>query len=250
MNSRQYKRKQRRNRFGRRNRSERSLYEKRIRCYIHAGIMILAVLFVFFFGRKLLGLFGCSGRALNLNGEGYHISEKELTGKEPEIDVQLLDINEYSRPGTPSDPITGIVIHYTANPGSTAQQNRNYFNGLKDSKETQASSHFIVGLKGEIVQCVPSWEIAYASNERNHDTVSIECCHPDESGKFTEETYASVVRLTAWLCTKFGLTEQDVIRHYDVTGKNCPKYLVEHEKVWEAFREDVKIAISNTTEQR
>ena len=107
-----------------------------------------------------------------------------------------------------------------------------------------------MGLKGEIVQCVPSWEIAYASNERNHDTVSIECCHPDESGKFTEETYASVVRLTAWLCTKFGLTEQDVIRHYDVTGKNCPKYLVEHEKVWEAFREDVKSAISNTTEQR
>ena len=198
----------------------------------------------------MLGLFGCSWKVLDLNREGYHISEKELTGEEPEIDVQLLDINEYSRPGTPSDAITGIVIHYTANPGSTAQQNRNYFNGLKDSKETQASSHFIVGLKGEIVQCVPSWEIAYASNERNHDTVSIECCHPDDSGKFTEETYASVVRLTAWLCTKFGLTEQDVIRHYDVTGKNCPKYFVEHEKVWEAFREDVKTAISNTTEQQ
>ena len=128
MNSRQYKRKQRRNRFGRRNRSERSLYERRIRCYIHAGIIILAVLFVFFLGRKLLGLFGCSWKVLDLNREGYHISEKELTGEEPEIDVQLLDINEYSRPGTPSDAITGIVIHYTANPGSTAQQNRNYFN--------------------------------------------------------------------------------------------------------------------------
>lgn len=117
----------------------------------------------------------------------------DVDASQPDIDVQLLDINEYSRPGIESDPITGIVIHYTANPGSTAQQNRNYFNGLKDSHETSVSSHFVVGLEGEIIQCVPTWEIAYASNERNHDTVSIECCHPDETGKFNDETYKSVV---------------------------------------------------------
>ena len=60
--------------------------------------------------------------------------------------------------------------------------------GLKDSHATEASSNFIVGLEGEIVQCVPTWEVAYASNNRNIDTVSIECCHPDESGKFKKET--------------------------------------------------------------
>ncbi|RKQ29185.1 N-acetylmuramoyl-L-alanine amidase [Mediterraneibacter sp. gm002] len=167
----------------------------------------------------------------------------DVDASQPDIDVQLLDINEYSRPGIESDSITGIVIHYTANPGSTAQQNRNYFNGLKDSHETSVSSHFVVGLEGEIIQCVPTWEIAYASNERNHDTVSIECCHPDETGKFNDETYKSVVQLTAFLCEKYGLTQENVIRHYDVTGKICPKYFVEHEDAWQTFKEDVEAAL-------
>ena len=62
----------------------------------------------------------------------------------PPFDVELLDINEYSRPGIPLEEIKGIVIHYTANPGSTAQNNRDYFEGLKDSHETKVSSHFVV----------------------------------------------------------------------------------------------------------
>ena len=162
-----------------------------------------------------------------------------MDASRPEIDVQLLDINEYSRPEIESDGITGIVIHYTANPGSTAQENRDYFEGLKDTHETSASSNFVVGLEGEIIQCVPTWEVAYASNERNKDTISIECCHPDETGKFTEETYQSMVQLTAWLCRKYSLTADTVIRHYDVTGKMCPKYYVEHEDAWLVFKQDL-----------
>lgn len=168
----------------------------------------------------------------------------DVDASRPEIDVQLLDINEYSRPGIESDGITGIVIHYTANPGSTAQENRDYFEGLKDSHETSASSNFVVGLEGEIIQCVPTWEVAYASNERNKDTISIECCHPDETGKFTEETYQSMVQLTAWLYRKYSLTADTVIRHYDVTGKNCPKYFVENEEAWANFKEDVANALA------
>lgn len=158
---------------------------------------------------------------------------------EPNIDVQLLSINEYSRPGIETDTIRGVVIHYTANLGSTAQQNRDYFENLKDTHLTKASSNFIVGLEGEIIQCVPESEIAYASNSRNSDTISIECCHPDEDGKFTEETYRSAVELTAFLCSKFSLTEKEVIRHYDVTGKDCPRYFVAHEAEWEKFKSDV-----------
>lgn len=157
----------------------------------------------------------------------------------PPFQVDLLDINEYSRPGIPLEQINGIVIHYTANPGSTAQNNRDYFEGLKDSHETKVSSHFVVGIEGEIVQCIPSSEIAYASNSRNSDTLSIECCHTDETGKFTEATYTSLVRLTGWLCYRFDLTSEDVIRHYDVTGKLCPKYYVDHPEDWEQFKEDV-----------
>ena len=175
------------------------------------------------------------------HGSGY----VEADASEPELDVQLLDINPYSRPGIQIGKVTGIVIHYTANPGSTAQENRNYFNSLQYTCETSASSNFIVGLDGEVIQCVPTWEVAYASNDRNYDTVSVEVCHPDESGKFTDATYGSLVQLTAWLCVKFNLTSDDVIRHYDVTGKNCPKYFVEHEDAWETFKENVSLAIAS-----
>ena len=198
--------------------------------YIKWGLLILAVLTL------VLAV-----RSFTSHGSKY----VDVDASEPDIDVQLLDVNPYSRPGIESDGITGIVIHYTANPGSTAQDNRDYFNGLQYSQETSASSNFVVGLDGEIIQCVPTWEVAYASNDRNYDTVSIEVCHPDESGKFTDETYRSLVQLTAWLCVKFDLTADDVIRHYDVTGKNCPKYFVENEEAWTAFKENVSLAITS-----
>ena len=159
------------------------------------------------------------------------------------IDVQLLDENPYSRPGTPLERINDIVVHYTANPGTTAQQNRNYFNSLAQQNgesATSVSSHFIIGLDGEIIQCIPLSEISYASNDRNFDTVSIECCHPEADGKFTDATYQSLIRLCAWLEKELKLKEGSIIRHYDVTGKLCPLYFVEHESKWNQFKEDVK----------
>ena len=101
-----------------------------------------------------------------------------------------------------------------------------------------------MGLEGEVIQCVPLTEVAYASNTRNGDTVSIEVCHPDETGEFSPVTYDRAVELTAWLCVQFKLDpETGVIRHYDVTGKECPRYYVEHPEAWDAFRADVSAAI-------
>ena len=163
----------------------------------------------------------------------------EIDKNKPDLDVELLTVNPYSRPGTALEKVNGIVIHYTANPGATAIANRNYFENLKDTHTTKASSHFVVGLEGEIVQCIPTAEIAYASNDRNSDTISIECCYKNEDGSFEQATYDSVIKLTAWLCAKFGLTSENVIRHYDVTGKLCPLYYVEHEEAWTQFKKDV-----------
>ena len=165
---------------------------------------------------------------------------REVTEMErPPLDVQLLTVNEYSRPGITLEAVNGIVIHYTANPGTSALDNRNYFENLKTSHTTKASSHFIIGLEGEIVQCIPCNEIAYASNNRNSDTIAIECCIPDDTGKFNDSTYQSLIQLTTWLIGRYDLGIEDVIRHYDVTGKNCPKYFVEHESAWEDFHDDL-----------
>lgn len=166
--------------------------------------------------------------------------QQKVIAQAPDYQVELLTPNPYSRPQTALEKINGIVIHYTANPGTTAKQNRSYFEGLKDKKTTKASSHFVVGMEGEIVQCIPSTEMSYASNERNNDTLSIECCHKDETGQFTQETYDSLVELTAWLCGKFNLPVDSVIRHYDVTGKECPIYYVKNEDAWERFKKDVQ----------
>lgn len=156
----------------------------------------------------------------------------------------LLVPNEYSRPQTPLEHIRGVVVHYTANPGTDAKANRDYFNSLSETNQTRdkriyASSHYVIGLDGTIIQCIPLNEISYASNERNEDTVSIECCHPDKGGKFTDQTYNSLVNLVAWLCESYDISKDDIIRHYDITGKMCPKYYVNHKKAWNKFKEDV-----------
>lgn len=158
------------------------------------------------------------------------------------VEKDYLTVNEFSRPGTPLEKIDGVVIHYVGNPGTSAQANRNYFESLSAGTDgVYASSHFIVGLEGEVVQCIPLTEIAYASNSRNDDTVAIEVCHPDETGEFSAVTYDRLVELTAWLCTTFHLDPgEDVIRHYDVSGKLCPLYYVENPEAWEGFLQDVE----------
>ncbi len=166
------------------------------------------------------------------------------------VEQDYLTVNAWSRPGTELEKINGVVIHYVGNPGTTAHANRNYFESLSSGQEgTYASSHFIVGLEGEVIQCIPLTEIAYASNTRNEDTVSIEVCHPDETGEYSSVTYDRTVELTAWLCVQFRLDpETDVIRHYDVTGKECPRYYVEHPEAWDAFRADVAEAVARLKE--
>lgn len=206
------------------------------------GMLLFAFFLGFFMGR------GC-GKEKEQQPMGNYSMNIPLTvadGSEMKlpdwVEEQYIRINPYSRPGEAVSKVNAVVIHYIGNPGTTAQQNRDYFDELADSGETSMSSNFVVGLEGEILACVPPGEVAYASNDRNHDTISIETCHPDESGEFSEITYQSLVRLTSWLCKEYDLDpgEGGVIRHYDITGKHCPKDYVENPEHWESFLEDVQ----------
>ncbi len=170
------------------------------------------------------------------------------------FEVDLLDISKYSRPGIPLKQVNGVVVHYTANPGTDAKDNRNYFNNLEANNKANgtnrfASAHFVIGLEGNIVQCIPLAEMAYASNGRNTDTVAIECCHPKEDGKFTKATYDALLETLTYLCIRFDLDpKKDVIRHYDVTGKLCPKYYVEKPDKWEELLADLEKRVQITKE--
>ena len=60
----------------------------------------------------------------------------------------------------------------------------------------------------------------------------------------TTRRLESLEQLVAWLCETFSLDpDADVIRHYDVTGKICPKYYVENEDAWLSFKQDVSTRI-------
>ncbi len=150
-----------------------------------------------------------------------------------------------NRPCEKREKTTAIAVHYIGNPGTTADANRNYF----QNNNNDVSSNFIIGLDGEILCCIPDEEVAWCTCQANSWSVSVECCHPDSTGKFNDRTYQSLVELCAYLCRKYGLDENDIIRHYDVTGKVCPKSFVPESKggtddnsnsAWKKFKADVK----------
>ena len=205
---------------------------------------------------SIIGIIVVAEKILEKNNTGIkeiidNIAQKEETTTEDpfllsdEVIKNYLTPNEYSRPGKELKEVNAIVVHYVGNPGTTAAQNRSYFENLKDTHATSASSHYIIGMEGEIIQCVPLNEISYASNNRNKDTIAIECCHQDETGQFTTATYKSLVKLVAALCRTYDLDpETGIIRHYDVTGKYCPLYYVNHEDEWYGFKLDVKAELA------
>lgn len=164
------------------------------------------------------------------------------------IEERLLSINSYSRSGEKQGIIKNIVVHWVGNAGSSALGNRNYFESLATSHKTYASSHYIIGLNGEIIRCIPENEVAFHSGSysMNRKSIGIEDCHPDWDGKFNDNTYNSLVELCADICRRYNLSINAIIRHYDVTGKSCPKYYVENPTAWNQFKTDVANKIGQT----
>lgn len=166
-----------------------------------------------------------------------------------EIQKMLLTPNTWSRPQK-QITVKKVVVHYTGNPKSTAKNNRDYFNNAPYHKR-YISAHYVVGLKGEIIQCVPENEIAYCSNQANAYSISIETCHPDKTGKFNAVTEQALIELVADICKRYKLNPQtDVIRHYDVNGKHCPLYYVNNPSAWTSFKNRVELALKPQQEKR
>lgn len=171
------------------------------------------------------------------------VMKKNIDERKPLLTEDFLTVNEYSRPGEPLPEVKNIFVHYTANPNTTAQQNRSYFQSLMSTHITSASAHFIIGYDGDIIQCLPLDEIGYAVMGRNYDSISIECCYLAENGEFTEATNESLIKLLVWLLDRYELDTEDILRHYDEGGKACPKYYVENVDEWEKLKRDVKKAL-------
>ena len=151
------------------------------------------------------------------------------------IQQRLLTPNPYSRPQKPLSKVRGVVIHWTANEGkgANAEANRRFFENRKLGKTGYGSAHYIVDDK-EIIQCIPDNEIAYHVGATEYKTtrfgsypnaslLGIEMC-VNADGNF-KVVYEQTVQLAAMLIKKYGLNpDTDLVRHYDITGKNCPAF--------------------------
>lgn len=174
--------------------------------------------------------------------------------------LNLIPVNNYSRPGIKLKQITGIVVHWTGNAGTQARQNLIYLKKLAlqnpndDIVDRYASCHFIVDAF-EIIQCIPLNEMAYHCGAYeykpniqekigmypNAHTIGVETCHPDNEGQFTPATIERLIQLVAKLLIQFNLRIYNVYRHYDVTGKFCPKYYVKNKEIWNDLLNLIKI---------
>lgn len=173
-----------------------------------------------------------------------------------EIRERLMSIDPRGRSGDPLPLLNGIVIHWVANPGATPDQIYRYF----ESTTRYASAHYCIGIDGEILRLIPEDEVAWhagpssltslAVNQSlgglpNWRTIGIELCHPDWTGKFTDKTLEAAISLTADIGHRNNVdVMKNLLRHYDCTGKHCPKWFVDHPEAWRDFRDDVSIAMA------
>lgn len=153
----------------------------------------------------------------------------------PTMIEKFHSISKYHRPGTKRSKTTKITIHYTGKAEVPALNTWKYFN----NNNVYASSHYIVGLEGEIYYAVPMNEIAYTSNDANSYSIGIECATTGKDDHYSDKEYTSLVHLCAWLCDYYKLDpKKDIIRHYDVTKKLCPRYFVNNKDKFEQFKLD------------
>ena len=165
-----------------------------------------------------------------------------------EIKIKTANRSNYGGKRSNAD-IKYIVIHYTANDGDTDEGNGNYFanNIVGDS------AHYFVD-DDSITRSVPDDYIAWAVGGSkykytkggtfygkctNANSISIELCDTKKNGvyDFTEVTMKNAADLVKLLMKKYTVPFERVIRHYDVTGKVCPKPFVDDEKAWKEFKE-------------
>lgn len=136
-----------------------------------------------------------------------------------------------------TQPVEYIVVHYTANSGDTAQNNLDYFARTK----TGTSAHYFVD-ENEVCQSVQDTDVAWHCGSknprhpycRNANSIGVEMCN--SVGSVPEAVRARTAAFVRELMDKYGVPVENVLRHYDVTGKRCPAPWVDNPAEWMEFK--------------
>ena len=136
-----------------------------------------------------------------------------------------------------------ITIHSTANPKSTAINERNWL--VNPSNTRNASWHIAVDDK-ECVEAIPLNEQAYhsGSSKGNNSSIGIEIC---ESGN-RKQTIQNAIELVAKMLHERNWNISNLRRHFDWSGKNCPNIMSANNWAdWHKFKADVKKELDKLT---
>jgi len=194
-----------------------------------AGVRVdvLAAILIHFGARDILNLDG-GGSSAMLKLEAV---SKLILNKPIPYNVMHIPIVAQTRPGTKVE-MSSITIHNTANPTSTAINERNW---LINPSNTRIASWNIAVDDKMAVEAIPIDEIAYHAGNAlgNRTSIGIEVC---ESGD-QDKTWDNAVRLIASMLDERGWGVERVQTHRSWSGKNCPRLILPR---WDEFINDIK----------
>lgn len=144
---------------------------------------------------------------------------------------------------------TSITIHNTSNPSSTAANERGWLTNPANART--ASFHIVVDER-EAIECIQLNESAWHAGDGsgmlsgNRTSIGIELC---ESGDYAK-TLRNAAKLVAKLLLERGWGVDRLKRHYDWSGKICPRLMYDNGSWtgWQLFKQQVADSMGTRVE--
>ncbi|MFC7783350.1 N-acetylmuramoyl-L-alanine amidase family protein [Rossellomorea sp. GCM10028870] len=167
--------------------------------------------------------------------------------------------NEFSRPGYKLLRVQAVMDHYTANPGADAEDHFEYFDKTIIQIKRYAGAHIFVD-RYKALELIPLDEGTFGGNDGGNATLKLQtlrardpryptstgdgnanllcihvemCLEPD--GTIHPDTIKRTALVHQMLQRKFPQlkdTYNRFVRHFDVTGKNCPAPMVKNPSLY------------------
>ncbi|MGX1263000.1 N-acetylmuramoyl-L-alanine amidase [Rossellomorea marisflavi] len=186
--------------------------------------------------------------------------------------VKHIRKNKYSRPGYKLLRLQAVTEHWTANYGASAENHFVYFDKTIIEIGRYAGAHIFVD-RFQALELIPLDEGTFGANDGGtaglklaslratdprYPTIDGEgnanllCIHVEmcveKDGTIHPDTLARTALVNQYLQKKFPQlkdTENRFVRHFDVTGKNCPAPMVSNPSLWKELLRmtDAKVVV-------
>lgn len=188
-----------------------------------------------------------------------------LSDRLAKLGVELHDIiaeNEYQVPAHNANSHEYFAVHYLGVNGENPYLYGGGYGGT-----------FYVSKSGEVYQAAKVtdklWHVGASSgfsyihpDARNNNTIGVECAtytasgrnDDDETWYFTEATQVAAAKLAACVAMEYNIPLDHILRHGDITTKNCPSPLKRDAGkgtnwTWEKFKSEVARYMDGGTDE-